>query len=87
MSITGILLLGGFVVAASLMVARILPALLALPLMAAWIAWCADVCDSLCSEGRDVLLLDAECGEALWYADADREGLDSINSCLCCLLC
>jgi len=41
MSITGILLLGGFVVAASLMVARILPALLALPLMAAWIAWCA----------------------------------------------
>ena len=29
MSITGILLLGGFVVAASLMVARILPALLA----------------------------------------------------------
>lgn len=34
-------MLGGFVVAASLMVARILPALLALPLMAAWIAWCA----------------------------------------------
>jgi hypothetical protein len=41
MSITGILLLGGFVLFVVLMVIRILPALLALPLMAAWIAWCA----------------------------------------------
>lgn len=41
MSVTGTLLLGGFVLSAALMVARILPALLALPLMAAWIAWCA----------------------------------------------
>ncbi len=41
MSVTGILLLGGFIVFAALMVARILPALLALPLMAAWIAWVA----------------------------------------------
>ena len=41
MSITGLLLFGGFVLLAALMVTRILPALLALPLMAAWIAWCA----------------------------------------------
>ena len=41
MPITGILLLGGFVLFAALMVTRILPALLVLPLMAGWIAWCA----------------------------------------------
>lgn len=41
MSISGILLLGGFVLFAVLMVMRLLPALLALPLMAAWIAWVA----------------------------------------------
>ena len=43
MSIAGILLLGGFVLFAALMVTRLLPALLALPLMAAWIAWCAGI--------------------------------------------
>ncbi len=41
MSISGVLLLGGFVLFAVLMVMRLLPALLALPLMAAWIAWVA----------------------------------------------
>ena len=41
MTSSGILLLGGFVLFAVLMVMRLLPALLALPLMAAWIAWVA----------------------------------------------
>ena len=39
MTLSGILLLGGFVLFAALMVARILPTLLALPLMAGWIAF------------------------------------------------
>lgn len=39
MSIAGILILGGFFVFAGLMIARILPTILALPLMAAWIAF------------------------------------------------
>ena len=41
MTVSGMLLLGGFVLFAVLMVVRLLPALLALPLMAAWIAWVA----------------------------------------------
>ena len=41
MTFSGVLLLGGFVLFAALMVMRLLPALLALPLMAAWIAWVA----------------------------------------------
>ena len=41
MTFSGILLLGGFVLFAVLMVVRLLPTLLALPLMAAWIAWVA----------------------------------------------
>ena len=38
MTVSGILLLTGFVILAVLMITRILPTLLALPLMAAWIA-------------------------------------------------
>ncbi|MDY6290615.1 MAG: hypothetical protein SPL86_03935 [Succiniclasticum sp.] len=43
MTLAGILLLGGFVLFAALMVARVLPTLLALPLMAGWIAFIAGV--------------------------------------------
>ena len=43
MTLAGILLLGGFVLFAALMVARVLPTLLALPLMAGWIALIAGV--------------------------------------------
>lgn len=43
MTLSGILLLGGFILFAVLMVLRILPTLLALPLMAAWIAFTAGV--------------------------------------------
>ena len=38
MTVSGILLLTGFVILAVLMITRILPTLLALPLLAAWIA-------------------------------------------------
>ena len=41
--LSGILLLGGFVLFAALMVARVLPTLLALPIMAGWIAFIAGV--------------------------------------------
>lgn len=43
MTLAGILLLSGFVLFAALMVARVLPTLLALPLMAGWIAFIAGV--------------------------------------------
>ena len=43
MSLEGILLLGGFVVFAALMVVRVLPSLLALPIMAGWIAFISGV--------------------------------------------
>ena len=43
MTVSGILLLVGFVLFATLMVVRVLPTLLALPLMAAWIAFIAGV--------------------------------------------
>lgn len=43
LTLAGILLLGGFVLFAALMVARILPTLLALPIMAGWIAFIAGV--------------------------------------------
>lgn len=43
MTVSGILLLVGFVLFAALMVVRVLPTLLALPLMAAWIAFIAGV--------------------------------------------
>ena len=43
MTLAGILLLGGFVLFAALMVVRILPTLLALPIMAGWIAFIAGV--------------------------------------------
>lgn len=43
MSLEGILLLGGFVIFAALMVVRVLPSLLALPIMAGWIAFIAGV--------------------------------------------
>ncbi|MBO4779286.1 MAG: transporter [Selenomonadaceae bacterium] len=43
MTVSGILLLVGFVVFAIMMVTRLLPTLLALPLMAAWIAFTAGV--------------------------------------------
>lgn len=43
MTLSGILLLGGFVLFAALMVARGLPTLLALPLMAGWIAFISGV--------------------------------------------
>lgn len=43
MTVSGILLLVGFVLFAALMVVRVLPTLLALPLMSAWIAFIAGV--------------------------------------------
>lgn len=43
MTLEGIFLLGGFVVFAALMVVRILPSLLALPIMAGWIAFISGV--------------------------------------------
>lgn len=43
MSLEGVLLLGGFVIFAALMVVRVLPSLLALPIMAGWIAFIAGV--------------------------------------------
>ena len=43
MTLSGILLLLGFVLFAILMVKRLLPTLLALPLMAAWIAFICGV--------------------------------------------
>ena len=43
MTLAGILLLGGFVIFATLMVIRLLPTLLALPIMAGWIAFIAGV--------------------------------------------
>ena len=43
MTLAGVLLLGGFVLFAALMVVRILPTLLALPIMAAWIAFISGV--------------------------------------------
>lgn len=43
MTVSGILLLTGFVIFAAMMVMRLLPTLLALPLMAAWIAFTAGV--------------------------------------------
>ena len=43
MTLSGILLLGGFVLFAALMVMRVLPTLLALPIMAGWIAFIAGV--------------------------------------------
>ena len=54
MTVAGILLLVGFAIFAALMVVRVLPTLLALPLMAAWIAF---VCDIPFFEWLDEILL------------------------------
>ncbi|MBR3746811.1 MAG: transporter, partial [Selenomonadaceae bacterium] len=54
MTLSGILLLVGFAIFAALMVVRVLPTLLALPLMAGWIAF---VCDVPFFEWLDGILL------------------------------